>query len=197
MTTRRSPPRPFPHGSPPPRQRTTFLINWALARRGGWDLLLRVEDLDGPRVKTGDRRGEIGLLAWLGLDHDGPVMHQSYDLEPYRHAMRTLGDRGFVFACSLSRSQIDAAATAPHAGDHEIRFPSRASARRARAASDSRPRTRTTGSSCRTRRSRSTTGSRAASIPIPTARSATSSSGRGGASRRTSSPWSWTMPARA
>ncbi|MEM8758672.1 MAG: glutamate--tRNA ligase family protein, partial [Planctomycetota bacterium] len=27
----------------------TFLINWALARRHGWRVLLRIEDLDTPR----------------------------------------------------------------------------------------------------------------------------------------------------
>ena len=28
----------------------TFLVNWALARQQGWDIVLRIEDLDGPRV---------------------------------------------------------------------------------------------------------------------------------------------------
>ena len=30
----------------------TFLINYLLARRRSWRVLMRVEDLDGPRVKA-------------------------------------------------------------------------------------------------------------------------------------------------
>ena len=29
----------------------TFLINWLLARQNGWRIILRIEDLDGPRIK--------------------------------------------------------------------------------------------------------------------------------------------------
>ena len=31
----------------------TFLANYLLARQRGWRMLMRVEDLDGPRVKAG------------------------------------------------------------------------------------------------------------------------------------------------
>src|SRR5688572_2707456 len=27
----------------------TFLVNWLLARKNGWRIVLRIEDLDGPR----------------------------------------------------------------------------------------------------------------------------------------------------
>src|SRR6202043_718477 len=46
----------------------TFLINWLLARQREWKIVLRIEDLDGPRVKRGADRGLIEDLAWLGLD---------------------------------------------------------------------------------------------------------------------------------
>jgi glutamyl-tRNA synthetase len=29
----------------------TFLINWALARQSSWKIVLRIEDLDTPRVR--------------------------------------------------------------------------------------------------------------------------------------------------
>jgi len=34
----------------------TFLVNWLLARQNGWKVILRIEDLDGPRVKRGADR---------------------------------------------------------------------------------------------------------------------------------------------
>lgn len=101
----------------------TFLVNWALARRRGWRILLRIEDLDGPRVKADAADLAIDLMRWLGLDWDGEVLVQSRDLEPYRDAMRTLARRGLVFACDLTRSQIQDAASAPHGSDGEVRFP--------------------------------------------------------------------------
>ncbi len=101
----------------------TFLVNWALARRHGWRLLMRIEDLDGPRVKVGAAALALDLLAWLGLEHDGEAVTQSDDLEPYRAAMRTLAGRGAVFACPLTRRQIEHAVRAPHGSDRELRFP--------------------------------------------------------------------------
>jgi glutamyl-tRNA synthetase len=101
----------------------TFLVNWALARRHGWTLLLRVEDLDGPRVKSDAERQTLEILAWLGLDHDGPVARQSADLAPYRAALDRLAQSGAVYRCALTRREIAAAASAPHGDEHEQYFP--------------------------------------------------------------------------
>lgn len=102
----------------------TFLVNWALARRRGWRIVLRIEDLDTPRNKPDAAEQAIDTLAWLGIDWDeGPII-QSADLAPHRAAMSSLARRGLVYPCDLSRSQIEAAASAPHQGDHhEVRFP--------------------------------------------------------------------------
>lgn len=112
----------------------TFLVNWALARREGWRIVLRIEDLDGPRVKPQAIEGAIDTLAWLGMDWDeGPIV-QSHDLSPYRDAMRTLAARGLAFPSELSRQEIEAAMSAPQSdapisdGDepapgHEARCP--------------------------------------------------------------------------
>ncbi|MEZ6242280.1 MAG: tRNA glutamyl-Q(34) synthetase GluQRS [Phycisphaerales bacterium] len=101
----------------------TFLVNWALARRHGWDILLRIEDLDTPRVKPGVIDQTIDTLRWLGLDWDDGPISQLDDLGPYRDAMRALAARSLVYPCELTRAQIDAAANAPHADEHEQRFP--------------------------------------------------------------------------
>ena len=47
----------------------TALVSWLLAREAGGAWLLRIDDLDTPRV----RPGAIVLedLRWLGLDWDG------------------------------------------------------------------------------------------------------------------------------
>src|SRR5918993_113875 len=37
----------------------TFLVNWLLARQNGWRIHLRIEDLDGPRVKAGADRQAV------------------------------------------------------------------------------------------------------------------------------------------
>lgn len=105
----------------------TFLLTWALARKNGWRIASRIEDLDTPRVKPGAVEQAWDDLSWLGLDHDGwqPLAGplQSRDLEPYRAAMRTLAERGLAYPCSLTRSEIAAAASAPQEGSGESRFP--------------------------------------------------------------------------
>lgn len=100
------------------------MINWALARRQGWRLLMRMEDLDGPRVKPETVRHTLDTLEWLGLDHDGDVVEQSSDLAPYRDALARLAEHQLVYRCHLTRREVAAAAlSAPHADDHETRFP--------------------------------------------------------------------------
>lgn len=101
----------------------TFLVNWALARREGWRIVLRIEDLDGPRVKPEAVEGTIDTLRWLGIDWDhGPIV-QSHDLEPYRAAMTTLAASALAYPCELSRAEIEGAASAPQEGSHETPFP--------------------------------------------------------------------------
>lgn len=102
----------------------TFLVNWALARQAGWEILLRIEDLNGPRIKPGSADEAIGVLEWLGLDWDEGPVYQSHDLTPYREALATLGSAGAVYACRCTRKQItEASVSAPHAEDHELRYP--------------------------------------------------------------------------
>lgn len=101
----------------------TFLVNWAIARARGWRILLRIEDLDTPRNKPGAVEQAIDLLGWLGIDWDiGPVI-QSADMDPHRAAMARLASLGLAYPCALTRSQIEAAASAPQEGAHEVRFP--------------------------------------------------------------------------
>lgn len=101
----------------------TFLVTWALARQRGWSIVLRIEDLDGPRIKPGAAEATVETLRWLGMDWDeGPIV-QSDNLEPYRAAMRLLAGRGLAYPSELTRTQIEAAASAPQEGVSESVFP--------------------------------------------------------------------------
>ena len=101
----------------------TFLVNWALARREGWHIVLRIEDLDTPRVKPGVIDLTIDLLAWLGIDWDEGPYIQSATPQPHIDAMQKLAAQGLIYPCDLTRTQIEAAASAPQEGSGEIRFP--------------------------------------------------------------------------
>lgn len=101
----------------------SFVLTWALARRWGWRILLRIEDLAGPRVRPEHADAVIRTLQWLGLDWDAGPAYQSADLEPYRAAMRALACAGQVYPCRLTRREVEAAAEAPQDGVHEIRYP--------------------------------------------------------------------------
>lgn len=95
----------------------TFVVNWILARTRGWRVLLRIEDLDGPRVKPQAIDQTLQTLEWLGLTWDqGPVI-QSQDLEPHAAAMHALAQAALAYPCELTRGEISSAASAPHAAD--------------------------------------------------------------------------------
>ena len=95
----------------------TMLITWLLARQNGWRVLLRIEDLDGPRVKPAATQQAIDDLRWLGIDwDDGPVV-QSQRRPLYAMALQRLIDGGAVYPCACSRREIELAASAPHAED--------------------------------------------------------------------------------
>jgi len=101
----------------------TFMTNWAMARKLGWEVVLRVEDLDGTRIKPGSADQAIAVLRWLGMDWDRGPLYQRHDLKPYHEALSLLRDRGLIYACQATRKQIEAALSAPNEGDHELRYP--------------------------------------------------------------------------
>ncbi|MCG3133430.1 MAG: Glutamate--tRNA ligase 1 [Planctomycetes bacterium] len=94
----------------------TFLLTWLHVRAAGGTLLLRIDDLDGPRVKTGAARAAVDDLRWLGLDWDEGegVLVQSERGAAYEAALARLADMGLVYPCVCSRSEVASAASAPH-----------------------------------------------------------------------------------
>ncbi len=87
---------------------------------------MRIEDIDSPRVKTGAAQQAIDDLRWLGLDWDeGPDIggpHAPYvqteRIDVYREALSRLQRDERVYPCTCTRSDIEAAASAPHV-EHE------------------------------------------------------------------------------
>jgi glutamyl-tRNA synthetase len=101
----------------------TFLVNCLLARQRGWEVLLRVEDLDGPRIRPGAAAGMLEELAWLGLEWSGPIVHQSSRQAAYEAALRRLIEAGAAYPCTCSRKDVLLAARAPHADDATGAYP--------------------------------------------------------------------------
>lgn len=101
----------------------TFLITWLIARQRGWSIELRIDDIDGPRIKPHAARQAIDDLHWLGLNHDtGPTLQSTRHAEHAR-AIESLIARGNVYPCVCTRSEIEQAASAPHAEDGSSIYP--------------------------------------------------------------------------
>ena len=105
-------------------------------------MLLRIEDIDTPRVLPDADRWIMDDLAWLGLDWDGEPVYQSRRLDIYEQALRALqgidlrdaaafGGRdgvdgtettALIYPCFCSRADIRAA-SAPQEGDRFVMYP--------------------------------------------------------------------------
>ncbi len=110
----------------------TALVSWLAARAAGGAYVMRVEDLDGPRVRPGLESQILEELRWLGLDWDeGPDVggpsapyRQSERLTTYAVALGRLREAGLVYPCFCSRAEIAAASQAPHGpSDEGPRYP--------------------------------------------------------------------------
>jgi len=114
---------PSPTGAQHVGNARTYLITWLLARSAGGRILLRIEDIDSPRIKAGAADEALADLRWLGLDWDeGPVV-QTQRIALYEAALKRLQDQELVYPCTCTRSDIEQAASAPHAEGQELPYP--------------------------------------------------------------------------
>jgi len=97
----------------------TALLAWLWSRQEGGEHLVRIEDIDRPRVRPGMAQRQLEELLWLGLEWDGAPVFQSERTALYLDALDRLGDH--VYECFCSRAEI-AAASAPQ-GDEGPRYP--------------------------------------------------------------------------
>ena len=106
------------------------LLAWLSAKSQGGRIVLRIEDLDAercPRVYADLLEQD---LAWLGLtwDEGGSTggahapYYQSECGDIYTQSYRKLEQRGLVYPCFCSRSQLHAA-SAPHTSDGNVIYP--------------------------------------------------------------------------
>ena len=86
----------------------TATASWLDARAHGGRWLVRIDDLDTPRVSPGAEAEILDALTAHGLAWDGPIVHQRALRTRHRAALRRLGDR--AFACRCPRRQLRGAA---------------------------------------------------------------------------------------
>jgi glutamyl-Q tRNA(Asp) synthetase len=82
------------------------------ARTRGGDWLVRVEDLDPPRVAAGAEAAILGALRAFGMDWDGGIVRQSARADAYHAALHRLRRLGKVYPCACSRREIADSAVA-------------------------------------------------------------------------------------
>ena len=112
---------PSPTGSLHPGSLLAAVGSWLFARRAGGRWLVRIEDLDRPRVVPGSADEILATLKRYGLEWDGPVVKQSDRLPAYARALEGLSLRSLVYDCGCSRAEILRAASAPL--DREALYP--------------------------------------------------------------------------
>jgi glutamyl-Q tRNA(Asp) synthetase len=78
--------------------------SWLHARRANGRWLVRIEDIDTPRVVPGSAEEILAALTRYGLEWDGEIVWQSRRTQLYADALATLRARGFVYDCGCSRA---------------------------------------------------------------------------------------------
>jgi glutamyl-tRNA synthetase len=122
---------PSPTGAQHLGNARSYLISWLAARSQNGEIVLRIEDIDSPRVKPGAAEQACADLLWLGLDWDrGPVV-QTQRLGHYESALRRLQELELVYPCTCTRSDVERSASAPHLEHEGPVYPGTCAQRRA------------------------------------------------------------------
>src|SRR5260370_12896811 len=93
---------PSPTGAQHVGNARTYVIAWLSARSRGGRGVLRMEDIDSPRIKPGAAKQALDDLRWLGLHWDGEPLAQTPRLAAYQGALRQLppDQRGYLSTCT-------------------------------------------------------------------------------------------------
>ncbi|PLX42634.1 MAG: tRNA glutamyl-Q(34) synthetase GluQRS [Deltaproteobacteria bacterium] len=97
--------------------------SYLFAKAAGGEWLLRMEDLDTPRVVPGAADGILRTLELFALYWDGEVTYQSSRGELYEEALSNLLQSGMAYPCGCTRREIQALASAPHPGEEGPIYP--------------------------------------------------------------------------
>src|SRR5215210_6365838 len=71
--------------------------SWLYARAAGGRWLVRIEDIDTPRVVPGSADEILRALQRYGLTWDGEVVYQSQRTALYERALASLRERGLAY----------------------------------------------------------------------------------------------------
>jgi len=105
----------------------TFWIAQERAKASGGNLILRNDDLDSTRFKLEFVDAMLEDLRWFGFEwSEGPDVggmfgpyNQSGRMDIYRATLEKLRVGNYIYPCTCSRKDIQAATRAPHANDDD------------------------------------------------------------------------------
>ena len=86
----------------------TALYNWLAARRGGGELVLRIEDTDRERSTEENVAQILDALAWLELDWDGEPVSQLSRSESHAAALERLLESGAAYRDTATAKDVEA-----------------------------------------------------------------------------------------
>jgi glutamyl-Q tRNA(Asp) synthetase len=104
---------PSPTGSLHLGSLAAAVASWLYARAANGRWLVRMEDIDTPRVVPGSADEILEALRRYGLEWDGEIVWQSQRIARYEEALAHLRDAGLVYDCACSRADLQRAASAP------------------------------------------------------------------------------------
>ena len=86
------------------------MASWCDARASAGDWLLRIEDVDQTRSRSGASDAILATLETYGFEWNGPVVRQSERSGLYAAALEDLIRRRLAFACACTRRELELAA---------------------------------------------------------------------------------------
>jgi len=84
----------------------TALASWLDAKAVDGIWLIRVEDLDTPRVLANASEGILQQLASMGMTSDETILYQSERIPLYQEALHQLNAAKLLYTCSCSRKKL-------------------------------------------------------------------------------------------
>jgi glutamyl-Q tRNA(Asp) synthetase len=96
---------PSPNGRLHLGHALSALHNASMAHDSGGEFLVRIEDIDAVRCTPENISAAIADLHWLGLDF-APPLYQSTRHAAYADALALLQNRGLLYACTCTRTDL-------------------------------------------------------------------------------------------
>jgi glutamyl-tRNA synthetase len=100
----------------------TALFNWLFARHHGGSFRLRIEDTDRVRSTPEAIAAIVDGLAWLGLQWDGALVHQSARAVRHAEVARQLLAAGRAYHCYCTPAELTAMRDKARAEKRSVRY---------------------------------------------------------------------------